>query len=221
MPSKSKIEWTEFTSNPIKGKCLHNCWYCYAERMRQRFGWPEEISWHPKELVSIVRRKKPSTYFLGSMHDIFGDWIPGEWIQEIIDTTRICNDHTFLFLTKNPARYVGFEFPMNCYLGATLTNPHAIPNEDFAPLDEAPNHVFMSFEPLLEEFKESEMPIPFEGTVIIGAMTGRGAKRPQKEWVLSLINQAKSHNCKVFLKDNLMALFPDLPRLRETEWHIS
>lgn len=34
---KSKIEWTDSTWNPVSG-CRHDCPYCYAKRMAERFG---------------------------------------------------------------------------------------------------------------------------------------------------------------------------------------
>ena len=36
MMNKSKIEWTDFTWNPVTG-CLQGCEYCYARRMANRF----------------------------------------------------------------------------------------------------------------------------------------------------------------------------------------
>lgn len=35
--NKSKIEWCDMTWNPVTG-CLHNCPYCYARRIAERFG---------------------------------------------------------------------------------------------------------------------------------------------------------------------------------------
>ena len=35
--NKSKIEWCDYTWNPVTG-CLHNCDYCYARRIAERFG---------------------------------------------------------------------------------------------------------------------------------------------------------------------------------------
>jgi len=34
MAQKSKIEWTDYTWNPITG-CLKNCDYCYARKMAE------------------------------------------------------------------------------------------------------------------------------------------------------------------------------------------
>ena len=39
--NKSKIEWTDYSWNPIKGLCPVGCWYCYAKKMYKRFGWED------------------------------------------------------------------------------------------------------------------------------------------------------------------------------------
>lgn len=205
--NKSEIEWTQFTSNPVRGKCLHACPYCYAERIRLRFGQPAELSWHPEELRTIEKRKKPAVIFMGSMHDLFGHWIPDEWIISLITTAKLCRQHTFLFLTKNPARYLEFEWPENCWYGATVTMPDA--QMVLGPRS------FVSIEPLLADFGDGGFDKDTAG-VIIGAMTGPGAVKPEKAWVEKLIEKAGDK--PVFLKNNLLSLFPELPRRQETAW---
>lgn len=49
--------------------------------------------------------KKPKTIFVGSMSDIFGEWVPDSWIQEVFDACERAPQHRYLFLTKNPNRY--------------------------------------------------------------------------------------------------------------------
>lgn len=205
---KSNIEWCTHTSNPIRGKCLHACHYCYAERIRVRFKMPEEITFHPKELQSIRRRKKPATIFMGSMHDIFGDWVNPDWIKEIILTAEESPQHTFLFLTKNPFRYVEFDFPDNCWCGSTVvrtTDPCYLGSNRF-----------VSVEPLItsdmEIFADFGQPV-----IIVGAMTGPSAIRPKKQWVEKIYQQQES---PIFLKDNLLSLFPDLPKLKYLPWNL-
>ena len=219
---KTKIEWTEFVSNPIKGKCGHYgtsiCGtYCYAERIRQRFKQPAELLWHPDELTQIEKRKKPSTIFMGSMHDIFGKWIPELWILWILDTVKNCPQHTFLFLTKNPIRLSNFEFPDNCWVGVTADCREG-GNSPLNDFDEwiTSTKKFVSFEPLLGALNES-IPVDVD-QIIIGAMTGAGAIKPKREWVEEIIDAAKGK--KIFLKDNLLALFPKLPNRRELSWKI-
>ena len=37
MGSKTKIDWCDSTWNPVTG-CLHDCAYCYARKIAERFG---------------------------------------------------------------------------------------------------------------------------------------------------------------------------------------
>lgn len=210
--NKSNIEWTEFTSNPIRGKCHHACPYCYAERIRQRFKQPETLSWHPDELAQISKRKKPSTIFMGSMYDIFGEWVPESYIHWIIDTAKNCPQHTFLFLTKNPSRYQYFEFTDNCWCGWTVTKEDDLP-VGFG-ITKTGGHTFTSFEPLLSGISD----IPDAEQYIIGVMTGPKSVKPEKAWIENIIEKAGSR--PVFLKNNLIELFPNFPKMREIAWKL-
>lgn len=49
--------------------------------------------------------KEPRNIFVCSMADLFGDWVPAEWICEIFKAAREAPQHRYLFLTKNPGRY--------------------------------------------------------------------------------------------------------------------
>jgi protein gp37 len=213
--------WTQFTSNPIRGKCGHfgtaMCGdFCYAERIRQRFKQPAEMSFHPDELLAIQKRKKPATIFMGSMYDIFGDWVPTELIDHILVTARSCPQHTFLFLTKNFSRYEDFNFPKNCYAGMSVTDQASYELAWTAMADTAAGtKVFLSLEPLLAPINVYDSALHFDA-YIIGAQTGPGAIKPEKKWILDIINQVG--DTPIFIKDNLLQLYPDLPRRRETLW---
>ena len=41
--NKTKIEWCDYTLNPVKGLCPVGCSYCYARRLYRRFGWNPKI----------------------------------------------------------------------------------------------------------------------------------------------------------------------------------
>jgi protein gp37 len=60
--------------------------------------------------------------FACDMGDLFGDWVPREWILKVLDAIKNSPSSYFLFLTKNPKRY--FEFlqalPKNILLGTTI-----------------------------------------------------------------------------------------------------
>jgi protein gp37 len=207
----SKIEWCTHTSNPIRGKCLHECPYCYAERIRKRFKQPEVLSWHPEELMAIERRIKPATIFVGSMYDLFGDWVPPLYIMEILNTARKCPQHTFIFLTKNPARYSEFNFSPNCWTGYSDDGTKDERNWVYFKGRE---NTFISFEPLIGD-KINFNPVMVDA-VIIGAQTGPVSVKPLREIIDGIVRAAG--NKPVFLKNNLLSLFPDLINRQETAW---
>lgn len=85
MLNKTRIEWIVnqdgsqgYTANPIKGKCLHGCPYCYAEKMRLRFKQPAEVSWHPEVLQAIkyeipIFLKKECYILYPELLEMFGE----------------------------------------------------------------------------------------------------------------------------------------------------
>ena len=110
--NKTKIEWTNWTWNPVVG-CKHNCWYCYGKRIAKRFFKDNpnyEPKFYPERLKEPYTLKKPSKIFVCSMADLFGDWVKMNWIERVIKVVKENPQHTFQFLTKNPKRYLEFEF---------------------------------------------------------------------------------------------------------------
>ncbi len=114
------------TWNVVTG-CRHACVYCYARTLaegrlkhlkRYKDGF-QAVKFHAGELA---RKFKPgSLVFVVDMGDLFGSWVPGEWIGAVIQHVWQFPDTDFLFLTKNPWRYHRFTFPPNAILGPTGT----------------------------------------------------------------------------------------------------
>ena len=232
--NKSKIEWCDFTWNPVTG-CYHNCEYCYARRIAHRFRNQDKESeetaewmkknrmvlesqskdpypcnfvptFHKNRLNQPVKRKKPAKIFVSSMGDLFGDWVPDGWIENVIDIVWECPQHTFIFLTKNPAKYYDWtaEMPKNVWIGTSADNgADAHVGSSALSLEFMKQIVrFLSLEPLLEDAAEY---IEWEGFdwLIIGGQTGPGAKKTKKAWVDNAISYARAYGIPVFLKDNL------------------
>jgi protein gp37 len=162
---------------------------------------------HHERLEEPYRIKKPSKIFVCSMGDLFGEWVPKDWIEEIIKVAEDNPQHVFQFLTKNPKRYWGFKFPKNCWLGTTITKQEELSRIYHLPrwrrIKKKPI-TFISFEPLQSEIDLSgtEWALNYIDWIIIGAQTNP-YKPPKREWVQSLIEQARDAGASVFLKDNL------------------
>ena len=121
----SKIEWTEATWNPIVGCSLVSpgCTNCYAMRMAarlERMGqkryrgltkpskagpvWTGKMRLVEEALTLPLRRRKPTTWFVNSMSDLFHENVPDEWIDRVFAVMALCPQHTFQVLTKRSAR---------------------------------------------------------------------------------------------------------------------
>ena len=200
--NKTKIEWCDYTWNPVVG-CKTGCHYCYAERMNKRFKWIKNWripEFFPERLYDPLD-KKGAKIFVGSMCDLFGGWIPSNWIQQIIDICCSAPQHEYMFLTKYPNRYNEFEFPENSWIGATVEQPDEKGMErlyDMADIETLAKK-FISIEPLLGEF--APLKLSHFDLIIIGAMTGPGPIKPEKYWIESIRN----HN--IFLKENIKKYF--------------
>ena len=157
------IDWAKWSWNPVTG-CKHNCSYCYARDIANRFldQFPKgfEPQFRPERLEALYstiipeRRKNEKgidNVFVCSMADLFGDWVSEKWINQILEVCGKSRRWNYIFLTKNPKRYLEFEFPPNAWLGATGdVNKRAAEAQDI--LSQITSHVtFLSCEPLLEK----------------------------------------------------------------------
>jgi len=90
-------EFVTHTFNPIKGKCFHNCPYCYMKR----WGEQKPLRLDRKELKTDLG--KGNFIFVGSSTDMFAADVPEEWIFDVIYLLKKF-DNKYLLQTKNPER---------------------------------------------------------------------------------------------------------------------
>lgn len=163
--------------------------------------------------------KKPRNIFVCSMADLFGDWVPDEWIREVFEACDAAPQHRFLFLTKNPSRYKELEnlLPLHrrppavaeMWFGHSYTG-----TGDYKPMQLHLAHSrFVSIEPLLHDLSEQDMMIvaATNDWIIIGAETGhrKGKVIPKKSWVDGIVYYAKRNNVPVFMKESLREIMGD------------
>lgn len=233
---KTKIEWTDSTWNPVTG-CCHKCPYCYARNIARRFSGGGVLKYGARVVLNdpvIVdgkraaypygfkptfhryrlkeyRESKGRNIFVCSMADLFGAWVPDCWIQEVFDECLAAPQHNYIFLTKNPARYIQLaksgKLPRynNFWYGSSVTGPH----DEYSWFDEK-YHWFLSVEPLLENLGEMNETALKPEWIIIGAETGRRAGKvvPAPEWIESIVNQCRKYKIPVFMKDSLADIWP-------------
>lgn len=243
---KTKIEWCDSTWNPITG-CLNGCEYCYARRIAERFGGKQKSANVFEENEPVIgedgkalayphsfsptlhryrlgeyEKKKGRTIFVCSMADLFGDWVPDEWIEEVFKACEKAPQHRYLFLTKNPRRYVGLaedgKLPAkdNMWYGTTAT----MPDEQFFWGGEW--HTFVSVEPMLQDYcgEMGETGYIFEQWAIVGAETGnrKGKVTPEKSWIDAMTKACIERGICLFMKDSLIPIVGEENMFRELPW---
>ncbi len=213
--ARTKIEWCDYTINPVKGLCPMACPYCYARRMYKRFHWDETIRFN--QLAFMELPAKPCKVFVGSTMELFGDWVNPEHLKTIFTICEQHSEKTFIFLTKQSQNLIKWSpFPENCYVGVSATDgERAWSAANFLWKIEA-KVKFLSIEPLLGEpntashqyidwiFKLEPLPISW---LIIGQQTPASPKtQPKIEWISEIIEAADKAGIPVFLKDNILEL---------------
>jgi len=88
-------EFVTHTWNTIKGKCPHNCTYCYMKR----WGNLRDVRLDQREFQTNLG--EDNFIFVGSSCDMFANDIPIEWTQQTLDYCRKFNNR-YLFQSKNP-----------------------------------------------------------------------------------------------------------------------
>ncbi len=176
-----------------------------------------EPTLHRYRFNTLEKLKMGNNIFVGAMADIFGEWVPDEWIGEIFGICQKYPIHNYLFLTKNPDRYVSLCLKglipenKNMWYGVTVTNSRQAYTAE-ATMQDMPSeaHAFLSIEPILEDLvSDLEITIAnFTDWVIIGAETGNGKGKiiPKKEWIDSIVKQCENAKIPVFMKDSLIPI---------------
>lgn len=235
MGCKTKIDWCDSTWNPVTG-CLHGCEYCYARSIAHRFSGGSENQTddrtivldekvygekqgkavpYPYGFIPTFHRYRLNDYtdrkgrniFVCSMADLFGSWIADSWIKEVFNACRKAPQHNYLFLTKNPQRYIDLAekgiliHSDNMWYGSTVTAM-----EEYFSSEKTYN-TFLSIEPMLSSISPSTV----KGVkwVIIGAETGRRKNKviPKKEWIERITQDCRRRNIPVFMKSSLAEIW--------------
>jgi len=197
---KTKIEWCNYTWNPIVG-CKRGCSYCYAKRIWDRFNPGmafSEIRVYPDRLADKMP-KEPSKIFVGSMSD-FEYWDRAD-MESVLRVCESNPQHTFIFLSKSLPYWL-IPWPENTMQGLTTENPNLDKGKVLRMGDGADcPRPFLSIEPMFGGM-DYACPDYFE-CVIAGAQTGPGANGPA-DWMIKTILQNVPEE-KLFWKDTLKA----------------
>jgi protein gp37 len=212
MTTRSSIEWTEHTWNPVTG-CTNvspGCKHCYARTMAERLkamdmaGYENgfAVTLQPNRLSEPLRRRAPTTYFVNSMSDLFHERVPFDFVEQVFGVMARTPHHRYQILTKRPRRMVSFlkghTAPANVWLGVSVENrKHGLPRIDLLRQTNVTVR-FLSIEPLLEslgKFDLSEI-----HWVIVGGESGPGARPMHADWVRAVRDQCLAEAIPFFFK---------------------
>lgn len=166
-------------------------------------------TFHRYKLDEPQHWKNPRNIFVCSMADLFGDWVPDEWIEQVFKACEAAPQHRYLFLTKSPKRYVDLysknilPIGQGYWYGTTVTSPEQPFFYSNVP-DDNP-HTFVSIEPIMGSFGIIKDRPEW---VIIGAETGnrKGKVVPRKEWIDEIAEACKRFRTPIFMKESLREL---------------
>lgn len=178
-----------------------------------------EPTLHRYRFGTLDKLKNGNNIFVGAMADVFGKWVPDEWITEVIQECISRPQHNYLFLTKNPNRYITCGVPTqntNMWYGTTITSPADMDRMSAFIID---GKTFVSIEPLHRRLDKEDIKLicKLSEWVIIGAETGRSSKKvlPEFEWIKDIVLEADNVGIPVFMKDSLIPIVGEKNMRRE------
>jgi protein gp37 len=206
----NSIDWGKWSYSPITG-CKHNCPYCYISDFVS-----EVPMFHPNRLSAPLNQSPPVTndlrdrcIFVGSLADLFGRWVPTEWIEAILEVFRACPQWIFIVCTKFPQRLLEFEFPANVWIGTTIDKQDRVAAAEsaFAQLRERDRKrvLWGGLEPMLERIRFNRLDL-FNRLVIGGASATQHSPAwyPPLRLVDEKRREARAAGCSLYEKSNLL-----------------
>jgi protein gp37 len=211
MGSKSSIEWTESTWNPVTGctKISPGCKHCYAERMAKRLkamGQPNyangfALTLHEHALELPLRWKAPQVIFVNSMSDLFHKSVPLDFVLKVFDVMNRADWHTYQVLTKRSDRLreasARLPWSPHIWMGVSVeTEQYQARIDDLRETGAIVK--FLSLEPLLGPLPNLDL----KGIdwVIVGGESGPGARPMDPDWVRGIRNQCRKTGVPFFFK---------------------
>lgn len=219
--TNENVDWAEWTWNPVTG-CLYSCDFCYAKdiannkRTKHLFPLGFKPVFHEYRLEAPKNTPVNGRVFVCSMADLFGKWVPDEWIDKVINACMEAPEWEYMFLTKWPNRYKMLEQLPKAWFGASVIKQSDVDRVEREMQSFETNGIkWISLEPMLEPIKFNDL--TWCDQVVIGSQTaanGQPAFAPDFDWVVDVVNQCREAGVPYYLKPNLMEISPGmkLPR---------
>lgn len=205
------------TWNPIRGRCEHDCTYCYIKKMYNGKLFEKPCRLVESELKTDLG--KGNFIFVGSSTDMFGEWVNNNWIQRVMWHCKKFNNK-YLFQSKNVSKLFQFryQYPKDSVLATTIESnregyskapPVIVRAEGMKGLKNSGFETMITIEPIMDFDLSSMLELIRNADpdiVTIGADSkNNGLPEPSKNKLVELITHL-SLNVNVRLKDNLKRL---------------
>jgi DNA repair photolyase len=217
-------EWISHMHSHLGGECSHKCVYCYVDNPIG--GRPEKFTGKVRLLEEefAVNYGEGKTIFIEHMNDLFAENVDDDDIKRVISHCNMFPKNTYMFQTKNPARFhdwVDF-FPNNTILGTTVeTNRNIegiskapIPYRRFLGMQNLPNRfkTFLTLEPILDfdvEILASWIGMINPNFINLGADSkNHNLPEPTVEKIMEFVEALKGYGVELKEKHNLQRLKP-------------
>lgn len=203
----TKIEWADRTWTPVVGcdAVSPACAKCYAALMAARLEamgvekyaglatrvgnvgkWTGKVTlWEP-ELDKPLKVKKPASWFLTSMGDIFHKLVPFTFLDKTFSVMEKAQRHTFYVLSKREGRaaeYLATRTPLpNVVIGCTAENQEQadLRRPAMEAISKLGWRTFVSYEPALGPVDWTGW--EFLSWLISGGESGNGARPSHPDW---------------------------------------
>ena len=211
MATRSGIEWTETTWNPVTGcsKISPGCAHCYAERMAKRlqamgvrkYRHGFDVAVHATSLEEPFRWAQPRLVFVNSMSDLFHPFVPTAFVESVFAVMNRTSRHTFQVLTKRPERVRALDgrlrWTPNIWLGVSIESKRWLDRIELL-VGTGARTKFLSLEPLLGPLPGLDL----SGVdwVIAGGESGPGARPVHPRWVRAIRDTCVRSSVPFFFK---------------------
>ena len=197
--------------NPVTGctKISPGCRGCYAASFAKRLQGMKnkryvnafQLTLHPDLLDVPLKRKKPETYFVNSMSDLYHKDVPLDFIQKAFSVMGQCPQHTFQILTKRSDLLV--QHAPHVTWGDNVWQGVSVESQDYVfridDLRKVPAKIrFIYFEPLIGPITNLNL----DGIhwAVVGGESGPSWRPLEKQWVRDIRDACVAQGVKFFFK---------------------
>ncbi len=219
--SGNMYDWVTHLHSELGGECSHQCKYCYVNK--GRFAPYPRYCGEPRLIEADTKTRFGSgkIIFKEHMNDLFASCVPDDIVQKVLNHCQEWPDNTYVFQSKNPARYKDFDFSqLKVMRGTTIETNREIdmsiscaprPSNRFLAMSKRFNgKKFITIEPIMDfdvNVLSMWMKVIEPDFINIGADSKWcGLPEPSTEKVQQLILKLRSYGLTVNIKPNLIRL---------------